>query len=61
MQQCTKTDLVKPIANIYSQGFQGNLFHIFLSFILFSMHFLALNEFPEILNQKKGFLKIENL
>jgi hypothetical protein len=31
--------LVKPIAKIYSQGFQGKLFHIFLSCIPFLMHF----------------------
>jgi hypothetical protein len=42
--------LVKPIAKIYSQGFQENAFHIFLNFIPFSMHFRNLHEVLE--NQK---------
>jgi hypothetical protein len=37
--------LVKAIANIISQVFQGNLFHIGLSFILFSMNFRGLIKF----------------
>jgi hypothetical protein len=53
-QQCTKWDLVNPIVNIYSQGFYRNLFHIFMSFISFSMHFRILNEFLEFLTQKKN-------
>jgi hypothetical protein len=39
--------LVKPNANIYSQGIQRILFHIFLSLISFSMNFRILKEFLE--------------
>jgi hypothetical protein len=38
-------DLVKPTAKFYSRGFQGNLFYIFLKFILFFMNFRILYEF----------------
>jgi hypothetical protein len=51
--------LIKPIAKIYSQGFQEILFHIFMSFISFSMHFRILNEFLEKKLIKKEFKKWE--
>jgi hypothetical protein len=40
--------LVKRIASICPQGFQRNVFHIFLSFLIFITIFLNLNEFPKI-------------
>jgi hypothetical protein len=36
-------DLVKPTAKIYSRGFEGNLFCIFLNFIKIYMNFKSLN------------------
>jgi hypothetical protein len=51
--------LVKPIGNIYSQGFYRNLFHIFLSFNLFSMNSRRLYEFLELFNLEKKFKKGE--
>jgi hypothetical protein len=47
-------------AKIYSQGFYRNLFHIFLSFISFSMHFQNLYIFSEILQPEKKFEKGRN-
>jgi hypothetical protein len=50
-------DLLKPIAKIYSRGFQVNLFCIFLRFILFSMNFRILYKFLEFKIHKTKFRK----
>jgi hypothetical protein len=42
-------NLVKPLAKIAYNKIQGNLFGIFLSFILFSTKFRTLKEFWEFL------------
>jgi hypothetical protein len=47
--------LVKLIGKIYSQGFYRNLFHIFLSFNLFSMNSRRLYKFLELFNLEKKF------
>jgi hypothetical protein len=44
-------NLVKSIVKIYSQGFYRNLFHIFLSLIVFSMYFRSSYEFLEFLKK----------
>jgi hypothetical protein len=46
--------LVNPIANIYLKGFYRNLFHIFLSLIIFSTYFINLLDFLEILKQNQN-------
>jgi hypothetical protein len=45
-------------AKIYSQGFYRNLFHIFLSFISFSMHFQNLYIFLKFFNPKRNLKKV---
>jgi hypothetical protein len=52
MHQCTNEDLIKHIVKIYSQEFQWNLFHNFLSFKVFSTYFRILPHFLENLNRK---------
>jgi hypothetical protein len=48
-------NLVKSITKIDSKGFYRNLFHIFLSLIVFSTYFRSSYEFLEFLNQMKNW------